>query len=57
MGQINSEEIFYFESRGIPEDQARRTLISGFSKDVLQEVVSEEIKDYLYKGFHFKELV
>jgi len=38
IGQINKEEIFYFLSRGIPENEARQFLVHGFAGDVLEKI-------------------
>lgn len=56
VGQINDEEMFYFESRGIPEELARRTLIEGFSKDVLLTIKNSNIQSYLMNQVQKKDV-
>jgi len=47
IGQLGEEEIFYFQSRAIPEDDARKLLIRGFTTEVLDRVQNEKIRDVL----------
>lgn len=35
IGQINPQELFYLQSRGIPEAQARHMLARGFVEDIM----------------------
>ncbi|MEM1348328.1 MAG: SufD family Fe-S cluster assembly protein, partial [Myxococcota bacterium] len=39
--KIGEEQIFYFQQRGIDEEEAISMLISGFAKEVLQELPME----------------
>ncbi len=47
-GQISEEELFYFESRGIPKAKARALLAFGFGQEIIlkikNKVAFEEIK-------------
>jgi Fe-S cluster assembly protein SufD len=43
-GQMEKEELFYLQSRGIPKDQARYLLIYGFAQEVLQKVQPETVR-------------
>lgn len=45
IGQLSEEEIFYFASRAIPEDEARRLLIHGFTTEVLDRIQNEKIRE------------
>ncbi|RMD84892.1 MAG: Fe-S cluster assembly protein SufD [Candidatus Dadabacteria bacterium] len=45
VGQLDDESIFYLRSRGIAEDEARKILLNGFMKDVLDEVECSVVKD------------
>lgn len=55
VGQLNAEEVFYLESRGIPHDTATRILIRGFAKDVLDRITDTHLRlnlnDLLTKEF------
>ena len=46
-GAIDPEEIFYFESRGIPEDNARALLAQGFLGQTLERVASDSVREFL----------
>jgi Fe-S cluster assembly protein SufD len=46
-GAISEEEIFYFESRGIPEQQARALLAQGFLAQTLERLGSESVREFL----------
>ncbi len=46
-GAISGEEIFYFESRGIPEQQARALLAQGFLAQTLERLESAAVRDFL----------
>lgn len=35
-GQLNTEELFYFQSRGIPAAEARKILATGFVQDLIE---------------------
>jgi Fe-S cluster assembly protein SufB len=39
--RISEDQLFYFESRGIKRDDAIQTMVSGFCKDVFQELPGE----------------
>lgn len=39
--KINEEQLFYFMSRGIPQEEAVSLIVSGFCKDVLSELPLE----------------
>ncbi|MGN0739419.1 MAG: Fe-S cluster assembly protein SufB [Treponema sp.] len=41
IGRISSEAIFYLMSRGIPEDEARSMIVSGFANPVSKELPLE----------------
>lgn len=50
-GQLSPKEIFYLQSRGISEENARKMLIVAFAKDVIDTVVDEEVKERITKSF------
>ena len=39
--KIGEDQLFYFQQRGIPADEAVGMIISGFCKDVFQELPLE----------------
>lgn len=46
-GQINSEEIFYFQSRGISETESRRVLALGFVEDLVDLHPLESVRNLI----------
>jgi Fe-S cluster assembly protein SufD len=47
-GQIQDDELFYFESRGIKKEKAKQMLAKAFSYEVLLRIENKEIRDYLH---------
>ena len=47
VGQLNAEEIFYFQSRAIPRDKAVEMLSLGFVNDLIDRVANEDIRNWL----------
>jgi Fe-S cluster assembly protein SufD len=47
VGQINMEEVFYLQSRGIPKEIATPMLTHGFVDDVLNHLQNDEIKNWV----------
>lgn len=43
-GQMEKDELFYLQSRGIPKDVARFLLIHGFAQEVLNKVKQEDLR-------------
>lgn len=41
-GQLSNEELFYFQSRGIPENRARNILAHGFGMEVVLKISNPE---------------
>ncbi|NTU72920.1 SufD family Fe-S cluster assembly protein [Candidatus Roizmanbacteria bacterium] len=37
-GKINKDELYYLQSRGLIEQQARRTIVNGFLSEVIEQV-------------------
>jgi Fe-S cluster assembly protein SufD len=58
-GELSQEEIFYFESRGIPQNKARTLLCHGFGREVAvkiknsstRSVVEKRVMECLLKKF------
>lgn len=46
-GQLNAEALFYMESRGIPQAEARTMLMQAFMVDVIDTVSLEGVRDRL----------
>lgn len=50
-GQLNAEELFYFQSRGIPAIQARRILATGFVQDLIERHPVKEVVEMVQSSF------
>ena len=37
-GQLNHDMLFYLQSRGIPQEEAKRMLLKGFSEEIIQRI-------------------
>ncbi|MBV9873992.1 MAG: Fe-S cluster assembly protein SufD [Verrucomicrobia bacterium] len=48
-GQVEPEELFYLQSRGIPERKAKGLVVNGFLNEVVDRLSNEEIKAYLHE--------
>jgi Fe-S cluster assembly protein SufD len=48
-GQVEPEELFYLQSRGIPDLKAKGLIVNGFLNEVVDRLSSEEIKAYLHE--------
>ncbi|WP_026917879.1 Fe-S cluster assembly protein SufD [Gordonia shandongensis] len=46
-GRFDDEQLFYLQSRGIPEDQARRLVVRGFFGEVLAKIAVPELRERL----------
>ena len=46
-GQLDNDALFYMQSRGIPEPEARKMLMQAFMADVIDSVDMEELHDRL----------
>jgi len=46
-GRFDDEHLFYLQSRGIPEVQARRLVVGGFLGEIVQKIDDEELRDHL----------
>lgn len=44
-GSLNSEELFYLQSRGLAAEEARQMLLAGFSDDILARIPKEFMED------------
>ena len=50
-GDLDAEQLFYMQSRGIEFEKAQRILIEAYLHDVLQKIDNIEIKDWLSDNF------
>lgn len=50
-GQLSDEEVFYFQSRGIPADKARNLLALGFGLEVVDKITNQLARE------HVKEII
>ncbi|MFC0315421.1 Fe-S cluster assembly protein SufD [Gordonia phosphorivorans] len=46
-GRFDDEQLFYLQSRGIPEDVARRLVVRGFFGEVLAKITVPELRERL----------
>jgi Fe-S cluster assembly protein SufD len=46
-GRFDDEQLFYLESRGIPEDVARRLVVRGFFGEILSRITLPELRERL----------
>jgi Fe-S cluster assembly protein SufD len=48
VGQLNAEELFYFESRAIARAVAQRMLVEGFAEDILTRQSNARVLNYVH---------
>jgi len=46
-GRFDDEQLFYLQSRGIPEDVARRLVVRGFFGEILARISVPELRERL----------
>jgi Fe-S cluster assembly protein SufD len=46
-GRFDDLQLFYLQSRGIPEDEARRLVVHGFFNDIIRRIGIEQIEERL----------
>jgi Fe-S cluster assembly protein SufD len=49
-GRFDDEQLFYLESRGISEDEARRLVVRGFLVEVVQRIGSPALEEHLQRA-------
>jgi Fe-S cluster assembly protein SufD len=47
-GRFDDEQMFYLQARGIPEDEARRLVVSGFFNDIIFRIGVAEVAERLH---------
>ncbi|GAB2615910.1 Fe-S cluster assembly protein SufD [Kribbella endophytica] len=48
-GRFDDEQLFYLQARGIPEDVARRLVVSGFFNDIIGRIGVPEVTEHLHE--------
>ncbi len=46
-GRFDDEQLFYLQSRGIPEEEARRLVVRGFFADLIQRIGVAQVQERL----------
>jgi Fe-S cluster assembly protein SufD len=46
-GRFDDQQLFYLQSRGIPEEEARRLVVHGFFADIIRKIGVPQIEDQL----------
>jgi Fe-S cluster assembly protein SufD len=46
-GRFDDEQLFYLQSRGVGEDEARRLVVHGFFADVIRRIGVKQIEERL----------
>ncbi|MDN4639593.1 Fe-S cluster assembly protein SufD [Agreia sp. PsM10] len=46
-GRFDDEQLFYLQSRGIPEDEARRLVVRGFLAEIVAQIGSDDLETHL----------
>jgi Fe-S cluster assembly protein SufD len=46
-GRFDDEQLFYLQSRGIPEDEARRLVVRAFLSAIIQRIGVPEVQEQL----------
>lgn len=55
IGQLNADQLFYCQARGINRDQAVMLLLHAFVAEVVEKLEDEALKEYLYALIAGKE--
>jgi len=54
VGNINPDELFYLQSRGIPQSVAERVIVEGFFDPIMQRIPFDTVRDRLTKAIEDK---
>ncbi|WP_375003707.1 Fe-S cluster assembly protein SufD [Aeromicrobium sp. CTD01-1L150] len=49
-GRFDDQHLFYLQSRGIPEDEARRLVVHGFFNDIIRRIGVPELQERLIEA-------
>ena len=47
VGQLNDEGLFYLQSRGISEKNAKALLLHAFAEDILEHIKLQPLREYV----------
>ena len=47
-GQLDKDGLFYLRSRGIPEEEARRLMLTSFAGDIIEKAPVASLHELLY---------
>jgi len=53
-GRLDTSELFYMLSRGIPKEVAYELMVFGFFEEILQKVDNKHVADYLREAVQAK---
>lgn len=57
VSQLEDDEIFYLQSRGLDRDNAQKLLIDGFAAEILQHVPINSLRDALAKAITYRTVI
>ncbi len=49
VGELDDDQLFYLNSRGVPMDKAREILIKAFLEDMINQSVDNSLHDFVFK--------
>ncbi|MBP1532458.1 MAG: SufD family Fe-S cluster assembly protein, partial [Alphaproteobacteria bacterium] len=50
-GDLDSEQLFYMQARGIPLEEARRILVEAYLNEALDKIDNPKIKEWIKNSF------
>ncbi len=53
-GQLDEQQLWYLQARGIPEDEARRLVVRGFLNEIIQQVRIPELEEQLTQALELE---
>jgi Fe-S cluster assembly protein SufD len=56
VGQIDADQVFYLQSRGIPMVEAKRLVVEGFFDQIMQRIPFEGVRERFQQSIHEKML-
>ena len=54
IGNLDAEQLYYLQSRGVPLQEARRLLVLGFFEEIVERVPYETVRDLLHQAIERK---
>ncbi len=54
VGKIDPEPVFYLQSRGIPESEAKRLIVEGFFDPIMQRIPFDGVRQRFQQAIHEK---